>query len=260
MSSRGSLRNDYLLVGEEAPGWLAFGLLSLGGVSVMLALWLLVPPDLYSVVGPASTSSLQEKDDSGSSAPVAGAGPPRAAAAAKNESTGELEILSDTVGLAEIADNSAAHGTSPKPVPSPPEEKPAAPLAKASGAFGSILMRPCPPVFTFTFARNSVTPAVADRLNEIAYLRDWLGNHPQAKLVLEGHTDALGPEEYNLLLSHRRARTVATILTKAGLPGERLFVRAFGEQLPLTDSVATSPENRRVSVRTEGSDQCPKPQ
>jgi outer membrane protein OmpA-like peptidoglycan-associated protein len=123
---------------------------------------------------------------------------------------------------------------------------------------GSVRGQSCRPLFVVIFDHNSVTPVVTDRRAEIAYLGGWLRTHPQTKVVLEGHTDALGSEEYNLLLSYRRAKAVATALAEAGLPSDRLLIRGFGEQRPLTDRAATSVEQRRVSVRTSGSDECPK--
>jgi outer membrane protein OmpA-like peptidoglycan-associated protein len=72
-----------------------------------------------------------------------------------------------------------------------------------------------------------------------------LGN---ASFSIEGHTDATGPESYNLILSERRADAVVTFLREQGADASRFVVKGFGQANPRTDD-PFDPINRRVETR-----------
>jgi outer membrane protein OmpA-like peptidoglycan-associated protein len=99
--------------------------------------------------------------------------------------------------------------------------------------------------FRINFALNSdVVPQSAfpfiDRIAEL--LREQL----QVKLQVEGHTDALGSDAYNLDLSQRRAAAVANYLVdRQGIEATRLVVLGMGEGAPLVEN-GYDPRNRRV--------------
>jgi outer membrane protein OmpA-like peptidoglycan-associated protein len=117
----------------------------------------------------------------------------------------------------------------------------------------------CPPLFTVLFASESARPLATAALQEkIARLRDWLSGHPEVKLLVEGHTDLRGTEQFNLQLSSQRAEAVAALLSAAGVSREQLAARAYGKSKPLPGSRAESASNRRVSLRVEGFNECPK--
>lgn len=67
---------------------------------------------------------------------------------------------------------------------------------------------------------------------------------------VNGHTDDVGSQEYNLKLSARRAQAVRDYLVDAGLPPEILSVEAHGKTLPLVEgtSDAARAKNRRVEL------------
>jgi outer membrane protein OmpA-like peptidoglycan-associated protein len=68
--------------------------------------------------------------------------------------------------------------------------------------------------------------------------------------LIEGHTDAVGQELYNLTLSDRRAETVARILVEAyGVPAENLVVQGYGEEFLKINTDGNERQNRRVTVR-----------
>jgi outer membrane protein OmpA-like peptidoglycan-associated protein len=69
-----------------------------------------------------------------------------------------------------------------------------------------------------------------------------------ASFVVEGHTDAYGPEDYNLELSRRRAEAVATYLMELGVSPERLEAIGLGETRQRTANPYDG-ENRRVEMR-----------
>jgi len=70
----------------------------------------------------------------------------------------------------------------------------------------------------------------------------------KGKVVLEGHADERGTEEYNLQLSNRRAATVKKYLTDLGLSGGKLESVGYGENKPAVDGhdEAAWAANRRV--------------
>ncbi|MFZ4541204.1 MAG: OmpA family protein [Rickettsiales bacterium] len=70
---------------------------------------------------------------------------------------------------------------------------------------------------------------------------------------INGHTDRVGSEEYNMDLSQRRAISVLHALEKAGVPNKQMHYFAFGESdpaVPTADGVE-EPRNRRVEIFTE---------
>jgi len=84
-------------------------------------------------------------------------------------------------------------------------------------------------------------------------------NHPRAAdrtVVLEGHADSIGTEAYNLILSRRRAETVARELVGQGVRRERVTVEAYGKSRPVapnqnrdgTDNPSGREKNRRVEA------------
>lgn len=114
----------------------------------------------------------------------------------------------------------------------------------------------CAPLFLVTFARGGAKPAARDLQAKIAKLSVWLETHPQVRLQLDGHTDKLGPDEINMLLSYRRAKAVAALLTDAGVPSGQLTLGAYGENLPTEGLPPDSAQNRRVSMHVEGVPKC----
>ncbi len=71
------------------------------------------------------------------------------------------------------------------------------------------------------------------------------------RVVLEGHTDERGSEEYNLALGERRAHAVKRYLVQLGVPGDRLEPVSFGESSPAARGHDESAWrwNRRVEFR-----------
>lgn len=72
-------------------------------------------------------------------------------------------------------------------------------------------------------------------------------------VTLEGHSDALGEQEYNLALSEQRARAAAEYLIRMGLPEGRVEVVGYGEEKPAkqcdeSDGDGCHAFNRRVEV------------
>ncbi len=76
-----------------------------------------------------------------------------------------------------------------------------------------------------------------------------LRDHPEALVVVEGHTDASGNEAYNISLSRRRAAAVATFLSHRGVEESNLLAAGYGSASPLANVAPTAAEQRRVQLR-----------
>jgi OOP family OmpA-OmpF porin len=68
-----------------------------------------------------------------------------------------------------------------------------------------------------------------------------------SKFEIDGHTDAVGPEEYNQGLSERRADSVVSYLASDGIDKSLLVAKGFGKNKPRVAN-PYSPENRRVET------------
>jgi outer membrane protein OmpA-like peptidoglycan-associated protein len=77
-----------------------------------------------------------------------------------------------------------------------------------------------------------------------------LQQNPSEVFLIEGHTDAVGPDIDNLTLSDRRAETVAEILSERfQIPAENLTTQGYGEQFLKVATEASEAQNRRVTIR-----------
>ena len=61
----------------------------------------------------------------------------------------------------------------------------------------------------------------------------WLKAHPEVKVIIEGHCDERGSEEYNLALGEKRAKSARDYLISLGISPERLSIISYGESMPL---------------------------
>jgi outer membrane protein OmpA-like peptidoglycan-associated protein len=126
----------------------------------------------------------------------------------------------------------------------------AAPLGPAKGITVDAAVAPAPAPFdlmvTFPLDSADLLPAAQANLDQFAAaLQD--NRLSKVSVFVDGHTDQVGGDEYNLELSKRRASAVVAYLVRKGISVERLTPRGFGEAQPL-DGDGTSPENRRVET------------
>lgn len=80
-------------------------------------------------------------------------------------------------------------------------------------------------------------------------LVEYLKENPEFNIELQGHTDSIGPADYNLKLSLLRATKVKDMLVKNGIEISRIKVKGFGESKPLNSN--SSPEERAQNRRVE---------
>lgn len=117
------------------------------------------------------------------------------------------------------------------------------------------LERDCPPLFAVTFTLSSAFP----RFDQTALdgLVRWLKLHPDANLVVDGHSDSLGSSAVNLDLSQRRAQQMVKRFLAAGFPRSRITRRAFGNYIPVIGARENGAENRRVALSVTAVKDCP---
>lgn len=100
----------------------------------------------------------------------------------------------------------------------------------------------------FEFDSASISAAAREQLDALAEGIKLLP--AQRRVVIEGHTDATGPDDYNLRLSQRRASAVRQYLTQVhGIAPQRLRPSGRGEQQPVPELAPDAPEQRRVQFR-----------
>ncbi len=84
---------------------------------------------------------------------------------------------------------------------------------------------------------------------ELLKLNDFMIKNPDISIMICGHTDAVGTQEYNQKLSENRAGSVYSFLIEAGIPSERLLFKGFGKLQPVSDN--DTEEGRALNRRTE---------
>jgi outer membrane protein OmpA-like peptidoglycan-associated protein len=79
-------------------------------------------------------------------------------------------------------------------------------------------------------------------------LQKIFAEYPETNILIEGHTDNVGTDTYNLGLSQRRASAVGDYLRSAGVSSSRLIIKWYGESQPKVDNTtdANKAMNRRV--------------
>jgi len=84
----------------------------------------------------------------------------------------------------------------------------------------------------------------------LATLAASLEKYPNTDLMVVGHTDATGPDDYNMTLSERRAAAASNYLASQGVARTRLRSTGRGEAEPIAanDSETNRQKNRRVEV------------
>jgi outer membrane protein OmpA-like peptidoglycan-associated protein len=99
----------------------------------------------------------------------------------------------------------------------------------------------------FDTGSSTLKPGADQSLQRVA---DFLVRNKEAKVRIEGHTDAQGDDSYNQVLSQRRADTVAGRLMQLGVEGSHVKAMGLGEAYPVTgnDTSAGRQQNRRVEL------------
>jgi outer membrane protein OmpA-like peptidoglycan-associated protein len=99
----------------------------------------------------------------------------------------------------------------------------------------------------FAAGRAEVGPGAQRSIDKLA---EFLRAYPKRNVLIEGHTDNLGNEDFNIKLSQQRADAVRDLLTARGISPQRIRPKGYGPKFPVVDndSAAGRQQNRRVEV------------
>ncbi len=99
----------------------------------------------------------------------------------------------------------------------------------------------------FAFNSSTLTAEMKTQLREFA---GTLNEYDETNILIDGHTDSVGSEKYNMDLSEKRADAVHDYLVSLGVNRARLGIRGFGETQPVGSNETDSgrQDNRRVEV------------
>jgi len=103
----------------------------------------------------------------------------------------------------------------------------------------------------FDTGKSNLRPPAREAL---AKLSGIVLNYPSLRLVIEGHTDSTGSEEFNQKLSEQRAAAVRDYLVDQGLSMDSIVTRGLGMADPVGDNktVTGRQQNRRVEIIASG--------
>ena len=137
--------------------------------------------------------------------------------------------------------------TPPPPPPPPPAPQPTPPTEDEIFAKTTLEeLNAQKPLADVHFGYDSVDLSAEARASLQKNLT-WLNRWPSTKIMIEGHADSRGTNEYNLALAERRADSVRDYLVGLGVPAERMTIVSKGEEQPFCseETEACWQENRR---------------
>ena len=99
----------------------------------------------------------------------------------------------------------------------------------------------------FDTGRATLKPG-ADR--DLDRLAQALKDNSNTRVLIEGHTDSVGGDDYNMALSQKRAESVADALQMRGVPADRYQAKGLGKDFPVASNATQSgrQQNRRVEI------------
>jgi outer membrane protein OmpA-like peptidoglycan-associated protein len=103
----------------------------------------------------------------------------------------------------------------------------------------------------FDSGKYTLRPLAREKLSKISGI---VLAYPSLKLAVEGNTDSVGTESFNLELSEKRAEGVRSYLTAQGVPGSSTTATGFGKTRPIAsnDTSEGRQQNRRVELIVSG--------
>ena len=145
--------------------------------------------------------------------------------------------------------------SAPPAVPAPAEKKhkaekeiamvvPAAPVTPALRKIKiihGIVVTPVPLIFK---SNEAVLSKNAEE--GLKHVADYMNEHEHLKLIIQGYSDAYGPEAYNKELSYYRTLWVKMALERYGVSSGRLMIKPMGTTKKFGQTKATEARNRRV--------------
>jgi peptidoglycan-associated lipoprotein len=105
-------------------------------------------------------------------------------------------------------------------------------------------------VYRFSYDDSNVAEKYVPSIHAQA---NYLKSHPNARILLAGHTDERGSREYNVALGERRANAVAAIIRMSGVERHQVRVVSYGKERPINlgHDEESHAQNRRVELTYE---------
>jgi outer membrane protein OmpA-like peptidoglycan-associated protein len=99
----------------------------------------------------------------------------------------------------------------------------------------------------FDVNKSSLQPTAQTNLQKLSTI---LNKYPDTQILIEGHTDSDGNEDYNMDLSLRRANSVQNYMTSQQVQPIRMHTQGYGETQPVAsnETVEGKAQNRRVEI------------
>ena len=99
----------------------------------------------------------------------------------------------------------------------------------------------------FEFGKADLMPGASQTLDPLV---ENLEKNPKSNILIEGFTDSIGNNQYNIKLSLQRANAVRDAITAKGISGERITTKGYGQQFPVESDAtpAGRQKNRRVEI------------
>ncbi len=231
------------VAGEDAPSWLAMGFAVLGTLFALAlasawqqnglntiqttAVVAALPPER---AGPVPDQQPEPPAVQAREAPIPS---PQARLEPANPLPREVKPTEPVITPAVVAPPSAA------PLPMPDRQA-------AADCFHPL---------SIPFDRNSVRPASRDIRKLLGPLQRWLSGHRDAIVLIEGHSDATGTEDHNVLLSYSRGKAIASLLKNEGIRVQQMTIRAAGPGEAVGDARAAA-RDRNAVLRIAGVEDC----
>jgi peptidoglycan-associated lipoprotein len=144
----------------------------------------------------------------------------------------------------------AAPAPPPPAAAAPPPPAPPPPVAPAPPAPSEYQANDAIKTIHFAFDDATIRPGDAKILDGNAR---WLTANPSYIVLIEGHCDSRGTNEYNLALGDRRAKATMDYLVAHGIAAGRITTISYGEERPVCTQAAEScwTQNRRAQFRVK---------
>ena len=112
---------------------------------------------------------------------------------------------------------------------------------------GEGILLTMPAGILFEVSQATLTPAAMGEIDKLAKV---LQKYPDTNIIIEGHADASGNPQKNMVLSQDRAQTVVTYLSTHSVEAARMTAKGMGDTEPIGDNATVEGKavNRRVEV------------
>ncbi|MBI1870675.1 MAG: peptidoglycan-associated lipoprotein Pal [Chlamydiae bacterium] len=146
-------------------------------------------------------------------------------------------LVSEQAGIGMTGDNLQASALKGEDIP-----------LTEGGELGSFVEPDDPLIFADVHFDYDKSEVKSDDRKTLEGISNWLGEHDDVQLMVEGHCDERGSNEYNLALGEQRALAVRRYLVGLGVDAEKIHTVSYGEEkaLDLSHTEEAWSKNRRA--------------